>query len=67
MRNVIEFTHRASGARDYGLLASPSARARRAHEILRKPTAFCRMTNLARPAGLLMSLTAPTLLSLGSA
>jgi len=48
MRNVIGSTHHECGARECGPLARPIARAPRAHKILRKPTAFCRMTNLAR-------------------
>jgi hypothetical protein len=53
MRNVIGFTHRASGARKGGPLARPIARAPRAHETLHKPSAFCR-DEPGAPAGMLM-------------
>jgi hypothetical protein len=66
MRNVIEFTHRASGARECEPLARPIARARRAMK-------FCANGCIlphdepGAPAGMLMSLMAPDLLSTGSA
>jgi hypothetical protein len=64
MRNVIGFTHRASGA---GPLARPIASARRGHESLRKTDCLLPHDEPGAPTGLLMSLMAPNLLSPRSA